>query len=85
MDEKTRLKWAEFNSDGENVPPCTKLIKFLDLHEDSSSIIARALIDPGSSRSFVHKKVCLMDINKPRDLIENYMYNPSYHPQMIRA
>ena len=32
LDEKTRLKWAEFNSDNDNVPPCTELLKFLDLH-----------------------------------------------------
>ena len=32
LDEKTRLKWAEFNSDSDNVPPCTELLKFLDLH-----------------------------------------------------
>ena len=28
LDEKTLLKWAEFNSDSENVPRCTELLKF---------------------------------------------------------
>ena len=32
LDEKTWLKWAEFKSDSENVPPCIELLKFLDLH-----------------------------------------------------
>ena len=32
LDEKTRLKWAEFNSDSDNVQQCTELLKFLDLH-----------------------------------------------------
>ena len=32
LDEKTRLKWAEFNSESDNVPPCTEILKFLDLH-----------------------------------------------------
>ena len=31
LDEKTRLKWAEFSSEHESVPPCTELLKFLDL------------------------------------------------------
>ena len=30
LDEKTRLKWAEFSSEHESVPPCTELLKFLD-------------------------------------------------------
>ena len=32
LDEKTQLKWAEFNSDSDNVPQCTEFLKFLDLH-----------------------------------------------------
>ena len=32
LDENTRLKWAEFNSDSDNVRPCTEILKFLDLH-----------------------------------------------------
>ena len=32
LDEKTRLKWLEFNSDSDSGPPCTKILKFLDLH-----------------------------------------------------
>ena len=31
LDDKTQLKWAEFSSDHESVPPCTDLLKFLDL------------------------------------------------------
>ena len=31
LDEKTRLKWAEFSSEHESVPPSTELLKFLDL------------------------------------------------------
>ena len=31
LDEKTRLKWSEFSSEHESVPPCTELLKFLDL------------------------------------------------------
>ena len=31
LDEKTRLKWAEFSNDKELVPPCTELLKFLDV------------------------------------------------------
>ena len=31
LDEKTRLKWAEFSSEHESVPPRTELLKFLDL------------------------------------------------------
>ena len=31
LDEKTRLKWEEFSSEHESVPPCTELLKFLDL------------------------------------------------------
>ena len=31
LDETTRLKWAEFSSNNESVPPCTELLKFLDL------------------------------------------------------
>ena len=32
LDERTQLKLAEFNSDSDNVPPCTEFLKFLDLH-----------------------------------------------------
>ena len=32
LDEKTRLRWVEFNSDSENLPPCTEFLKFLHLH-----------------------------------------------------
>ena len=31
LDDKTWLKWEEFSSDHESVPPCTELLKFLDL------------------------------------------------------
>ena len=29
LDEKARLKWAEFSTDHGSVPPCTELLKFL--------------------------------------------------------
>ena len=32
LDEKTRLRWAEFNSEGDNVASCTEFLQFLDLH-----------------------------------------------------
>ena len=32
LDEKTRLKWAEFSCEHESVPPCTELLKFLNLY-----------------------------------------------------
>ena len=32
LDEKTLLKWAEFNRDSDSVQLCTKIFKFLDLH-----------------------------------------------------
>ena len=32
LDNKTRLKWSKFNSDSDNVPPCTENLKFLDFH-----------------------------------------------------
>ena len=32
LDEKTRLKWAEFNSNSNNVPSSMEFLKFLDLH-----------------------------------------------------
>ena len=31
LDDKKRLKWAEFSGDQENIPTCTELLKFLDL------------------------------------------------------
>ena len=31
LDNKTWLNWAEFSSEHESVPPCTELLKFLDL------------------------------------------------------
>ena len=31
LDEKTRLKWAEFISEHESLPPCTEVLKFSDL------------------------------------------------------
>ena len=44
LDEKTRLKWAEFNSDSENVPPCTEFLKFLDLHARHLESVPRAIL-----------------------------------------
>ena len=32
LDKKTQLKWVEFNRDSKNVPLCTELLKFLNLH-----------------------------------------------------
>ena len=32
LNDRIRLKWAEFRSAHESVPPCTELLKFLDLH-----------------------------------------------------
>ena len=32
LDEKTLLKWVEFNSDSDNVPLCTEFLKVLDFH-----------------------------------------------------
>ena len=41
LDEKTRLKWAEFSSEHESVPPCTELLKFLDLQARQLESVAQ--------------------------------------------
>ena len=42
LDDKTQLKWAEFSSDHENVPPCTELLKFLDLQARQLESVSHA-------------------------------------------
>ena len=41
LDEKTRQKWAEFSSEHESVPPCTELLKFLDLQARQPESVAQ--------------------------------------------
>ena len=55
LDEKTRLKWAEFSSDHESVPQCFELLKFLELQ-------ARQL---GNVTQVGHKHASGFDRNMP--------------------
>ena len=41
LEEKTRLKWSEFNSDSDNIPMCTEFLKFLDLHAKHLESVSR--------------------------------------------
>ena len=42
LDERTRLKWAEFSCESEQVPPCTELLKFLDLQARNLESVSHA-------------------------------------------
>ena len=42
LDNRTRPKWAGFSSDHESVPPCTELLKFLDLQARQLESVTQA-------------------------------------------
>ena len=46
LDDKTRLKWAEFSSNNESVPPCTEFLKFLDLQARQLMLDINTIPDP---------------------------------------